>query len=93
MSQVIPPVTDRVTTRPWFRRHPVAIFLGALVLSFVCSPFEEAYRDGDLAEAVRFTVVIMFGLLALGNRRQTLLWGMVLVIPALAGKWVNHCLP
>jgi len=86
-------MTDRATTRSWFRRYPVAVFLGALVLSFVSSPFEEAFRDGDLVEALRLTLVVLFGLLALSNRRRTLLWGIVLVTPALLGKWLNHWRP
>lgn len=77
----------------WFRRYPVAAFLIALVLSLISSPFEEQFRDGDLVEAVRLTVVILSGLLALSDRRQTLAWGIVLVIPALAGKWLNHWRP
>ena len=79
--------------RPWFRRYPVAVFLVALILAFVSSPFEEAFRDGDLVEWLRLTVVVLFGLLALSDRRSTLVAGIVLVTPALVGKWVNHWRP
>jgi hypothetical protein len=80
-------------SRPWYRRYPVAAFLVSLILAFVTSPFEEAFRDGDLTEWVRLTMVVLFGLLALSDRRSTLVWGIVLVMPALAGKWVNHWRP
>ena len=33
------------------------------------------------------------GLLALSERRKTLAWGILLVTPALVGKWVNHWRP
>jgi hypothetical protein len=82
-----------VRARPWFRRYPVAAFLGALVVALVSSPFEEQFRDGDLVEAVRLTLVILAGLLAMGGRRRTLAWGIVLATPAVAGKWVNHWRP
>jgi hypothetical protein len=71
----------------------VAAFLVALVLSLMSSPFEEQFHDGDLIEAVRLTVVVLSGLLALSDRRSTLAWGIVLVIPALVGKWLNHWRP
>jgi Ion channel len=79
--------------RPWFRRYPVAFFLVALVLSFLASPFEDQFRDGDLVEAVRLTVVVLSGLLAVSDRRRTLAWGILLVTPAVVGKWLNHGWP
>jgi len=82
-----------VRARPWFRRYPVAAFLVSLILVFVSSPFEEAIHDGDLIEWLRLVVVVVLGLLALSDRRSTLVWGIVLVTPALVGKWVNHWRP
>lgn len=79
--------------RPWYRRYPVAGFLVSLILAFASSPFEEAIRYGDLMEWLRLAVVVLFGLLALSDRRSTLVWGIVIVTPALAGKWVNHWRP
>jgi hypothetical protein len=83
----------KVPSRPWYRRYPVAGFLISLVLVFASSPFEESIRDGDLVEWLRLTVVVLFGLLALSDRRSTLVWGIVIVMPALIGKWVNHWRP
>jgi len=86
--------TDRsVPSRPWYRRYPVAGFLISLILAFASSPFEEAIHYGDLIEWLRLTVVVLFGLLALSDRRSTLMWGIVIVTPALVGKWVNHWRP
>ena len=87
------PSRTEAQARPWFRRYPVASFLVALVLSLVSSPFEEQFRDGDLVESVRLTVVMLSGLLAVSDRRKTLAWGIVLVTPALVGKWLNHARP
>ena len=90
-----PPAAGSRTARPrpWFRRYPVAAFLVSLILAFASSPFEEAIRYGDLVEWLRLTVVVLFGLLALSDRRRTLMWGIVLATPALLGKWVNHWRP
>jgi len=74
-------------------RHTGACFLAALLLIFVTAPFIEDLRGGELIEAVLMTVVLLFAVLAIGGRRRTLAWAVVLVIPALVGKWVNHWRP
>jgi hypothetical protein len=87
----LPPV--RFPWLQWPRRHPVAAFLIGLVLAIATIPLDEQFRDGDLVEALRLTVVLLAGLFALSDRRRTLVWGIVLVMPAMVGKWVNHWLP
>jgi hypothetical protein len=79
--------------RLWYRRHPVAWFLVAVVAAFASSPLEEQFRSGDLVEALRLTMVLLLGLPALGRRRQSMFLGLALVLPALVGKWVNHYRP
>jgi hypothetical protein len=73
--------------------HAGAYFLAALLLIFFTAPVLEDLREGELIEAVLMTVVLLFAVLAIGGRRRTLVWAVVLVIPALAGKWVNHWRP
>jgi len=88
------PTPDRsAPSRPWFRRYPAAQFLVALMLACVSSPFTEALKDGDLIEAVRLTMVLLSGLVAVGGRHKILVGGIVLAAPALVGKWVNHWHP
>jgi hypothetical protein len=82
-----------VRARPWYRRHPVAIFLGVLMLEFVTAPFEEQLRAGDLVESARLSLVVLAGLVVFGTRRITVAIGIVLMTPALVGKWVNHWRP
>jgi len=76
--------------RPWYHRYSIALFLGALVFALVSAPFEEDSKDGDLIEAVRLSAVMLFALPALGGRLR---WGLILAVPALAGKWLNHYRP
>lgn len=73
--------------------HPAALFLGALGLAVISSPFTEELEAGELMEAVRLTLVLLVGLLAVGGRRRLLIWGVILVLPAVVGKWLNHWQP
>jgi hypothetical protein len=68
-------------------------FLSALILLIVTGPFIERLEYGILIESVLITIVLFSALLAIGGRRRTLVLGSVLVIPALAGKWVNYFRP
>lgn len=67
--------------------------LSALLLIFVTAPFIEGVRGGELIEAVLMTAVLLSAVLAIGGRRGTLVWSVVLVTPALVGKWLNHWRP
>ena len=56
-------------------------------------PFEEQFRDGDLIDTVSFTLLLLSALLAVGRRAMALVFGMSLVLPAVAAKWINHSRP
>jgi voltage-gated potassium channel len=89
-----PTPTTAVPARRFGAFHfSTAQFLGALVLLFLGSPLVMQFRNGDLLEAVLFTVVVLSGVLAAGGRRVTLIVAAVLVAPAVVGKWINHFRP
>lgn len=71
----------------------VGYFLVALVLMFTTLPFMLRIRGGDLIESVLLTVVFISGVLATGGSRRNLTLAILLVIPAVAAKWVNHLRP
>jgi hypothetical protein len=77
----------------WYRRFPVATFLVVLTLAVITSPFEALFHGGDAVELARWTVVLLFGLLALSDSRRTLVLGIVLVVPALVGNWMHQLQP
>jgi hypothetical protein len=77
----------------WIRRHPVAIFLVALSFAIFTAPFDERFKDGDLLESLRLTVMLLAALLAVGGRTRSIIWGIVLVTPAMLCKWLNHLHP
>ncbi len=88
-----PNLPGEVRARSWPRRFPIACFLAALLLTLVCAPFYDLFRDGDLVEAVLLTVMLLSSLPALGVRRKSLIAGIVLIVPAATGRWLNHAWP
>jgi len=77
----------------WWQRHPSAQFLVVLVLALASTPYTEDLRNGELLEALRLTLVLLSGLVAVGGRRKALVLGIVLATPALTAKWLNHVQP
>lgn len=74
-------------------RFSMAGFLVALVVLLVASPFMEMLKSGPGIETVVMTLVLMSAVQAVGKRRGVLLLALVLLLPALVGKWLNHLQP
>jgi voltage-gated potassium channel len=74
-------------------RHAAIGLLGALALLFVSAPLVEDLPHGDVVEAGLLTLVMVLAVLAVGGRGRTLVIALLLVTPALAGKWINHLRP
>lgn len=89
----IPPPSEKENPRPWYRRYAAAQFLVALVLVLISIPITEHYRGGQFAESIQLTVVLLAGLWAVGSRHRTVFVGLLLVTPALVGKWLDHWQP
>jgi hypothetical protein len=75
------------------RRLSVAHFLIALVLLLVTVPFVLESPGGKLLEAALLTLVLLSAVLAVGGRRRTLFVAGLLVIPAVAGTWLDNFWP
>ncbi len=78
---------------PGVFRYSAIGLLVVLALLFLSAPFIEDLPAGDLIEAGLLTLVMIIAVLAVGARRRTLVTALLLVTPALAGKWVNHFSP
>ena len=65
-------------------------FLAALVVCLVATPFVQGLEEGQLYQAVLFTLVMCTGLIASGSRRR-LAYGLVSF--ALAAIWLNQLWP
>ena len=59
--------------RPWFLSYPVATFLASVIVAFAAAPFEEQIKNGDILEACTFTLILLSGLLAVGEHRRAVL--------------------
>jgi hypothetical protein len=70
-------------------RFSMAQFLGALVLLFVAEPFIELIPNGRVIELGLITLVLLSAVLAVSRVRRTLVTAIVLVLPALVGRWAH----
>lgn len=74
-------------------RYSTAEFLITLLLLLIGIPFVEQFDQDKHIETILMTLVLVSGVLAVGGRRRTLVLAVVLMLPALAGKWINHFWP
>jgi len=76
-----------------FRRFSTVQLLIALGLFFISAPFVEEIKDGDLIVSVLFSLVLLAGVLAVADSKYVFVIALVLAIPAIAGRWINHFRP
>src|SRR6186713_432733 len=74
-------------------RHSVAQFLAALVALIVASGFVESTSAGKAAAAVLLTLVLVFGVLAVGGSRRSLVVAAACAVPAIAARWIDNVAP
>jgi hypothetical protein len=75
------------------RRFSAVHLLIALGLFFICAPFVEESEGGDLILSFLFSLVLLAAILAVADRKRGLVIGLVLAIPAVGGRWINHFRP
>jgi len=76
-----------------FRRFSTVQLLIALALFFIWAPFVEEIEGGELIVSGLFSLVLVAGVLAVADRKRVLVIAIVLAIPAIAGRWINHFRP
>jgi hypothetical protein len=76
-----------------FRRFSAVELLIALALLFFFFPFVEEVKGGDLIVSLLLSLVLLSAVLAVADRKGVLLTALVLAIPAIAGRWINHFRP
>lgn len=64
-----------------------------LILLFMISPLAARLTYGALIESALVTLVLVASVMAVGARRRTLNFAIVLVLPAVAARWANHIEP
>jgi voltage-gated potassium channel len=65
----------------------------SLALMFLAAPFIEGLPGGEYIDASLITMVMLSAVLAVRAQRRTLFLAALLVVPAVAGKWLNHLRP
>ena len=76
-----------------FGRFSTVQLLVALALFFIWAPFVEEIEGGDLIVSGLFSLVLLAGVVAVADRKYVLVIALVLAIPAIAGRWINHFRP
>ena len=76
-----------------FRRFSTVQLLIALALFFIWAPFVEEIEGGGLIVSILFSLVLLSAVLAVAESKRVLLIAIVLAIPAIAGRWINHFRP
>ena len=82
-----------VRRRLRFRRLSAVELLIALGLLFFSLPFVEEIKGGDIIVSILLSLVLISGVLAVANRRRTFVVAVLLAIPAVVGRWINHFRP
>jgi hypothetical protein len=65
----------------------------ALGLLFTFAPFVEEMKDGDLIVSALFSLALLAAVLAVADHKAILFIALLLAIPAIAGRWMNHFWP
>jgi Ion channel len=79
--------------RPRFSRFSTVQLLIALALFFIWAPFVEEIQGGELIVSALFSLVLLAGVVAVADSKRVLVIAIVLAIPAIAGRWINHFRP
>lgn len=78
---------------PRFRRFTTVQLLIALGLLFFSFPFVEEVKGGNLIVSILFSLVLLSAVLAVAERKRVLIIAILLAIPAIGGRWINHLQP
>src|SRR6266480_719701 len=86
---------ESVKPVPKLRMHRFSTveLLIALALLLFFFPFVEEVKGGDLIVSLLLSLVLLSAVLAVASRGRTLVVALLLAIPAIGGRWINHFRP
>src|SRR6266853_2447674 len=73
-----------------FHRFSTVELLIALALLFFFFPFVEEVKGGDVIVSILLSLVLLSAVLAVADRKGVFFIALVLAIPAIVGRWINH---
>ena len=82
-----------VLKRLRFRRFSTVQLLIALAVLLIAAPFVEELEGGHLILSVLFSLVLVAAVFAVANRKLSLAIALVLAVPAITLRWINHFRP
>lgn len=83
------PVLERLR----FRRFSTVQLLIAIAVLLIAAPFVEELEGGHLILSVLFSLVLIAAVFAVADRKRTLAIALVLAVPAITARWINHFRP
>lgn len=78
---------------PRFRRFTNVQLLIALGLLFFFFPFVEEVKGGDIIASILLSLVLLCAVIAVADHKNIFFIALVLAVPAIAGRWINHFRP
>src|SRR6266550_5800171 len=95
MNETANPIEPIKTSprRLGMRRFSTVELLIALALLFFFFPFVEEIKGGDIIVSLLLSLVLLSAVFAVASRRSTLIIALLLAIPAIVGRWINHFRP
>jgi Ion channel len=85
--------TRQLPRRLGLRRVSTVELLVALALLFFFFPFVEEVKGGDIIVSILLSLVLVFSVFAVADRKRVFYIALVLAIPAIAGRWISHFRP
>jgi hypothetical protein len=95
MNEIVHPrgPAKPVPPRLGLRRFSTVELLVALALLFFFFPFVEEVKGGDLIVSILLSLVLLSAVLAVADRKRVFFIALLLAIPAIGGRWINHFRP
>lgn len=76
-----------------FHRFSTVQLLIALAALLIAAPFVEELEGGHFILALLFSFVLLAAVFAVANRKRSLAIALLLAIPAITARWINHFRP
>lgn len=74
-------------------RSSTALFLTALIVMLALAPMLDELEYGPTIDSALITGVLILGVLAVGRSHRTLALAVLLMLPAVAARWIHHFEP
>jgi hypothetical protein len=74
-------------------RYSMAHYLVGLILVIITAPLVGIFDQGLLIESLIMTAVLVSGVIAVGGKRRAMVGAIILITPALAGRWQHQLDP